>query len=77
WLLWRWHKKEGRDVIDITPEKPRPPSIKFIIFAIATGLVIAGLVWHRLTDGDVHGGIYVPAHLDSHGELVPGDFRNH
>ena len=75
WLLWRRHKKEGENVIDITPGKPHPPSILFIAFAVAVGLVIAGLVWHRLTDQDVHNDVYVPAHLSSHGRLTPGRFR--
>lgn len=78
WLLWRRHKKKGADVIDITPEKPHPPSIRFIIFAVTAGLVIAGLVWHRMADEDIHGNVYVPAHIDSHGKLAPGHFRkNH
>jgi len=75
WLLWRRHKKEGKDVIDITPEKPHPPSAGFIIFAIVSGLLIAGLAWHRLTDKNAHDGIYVPAHLDDHGKLAPGHFK--
>ncbi len=75
WLLWRRHKKEGENVIDITPPQPSPPSVKFIIFAFAAGLVIAGLVLHRLTSKDVHNDVYVPAHLNSQGELAPGDFK--
>jgi len=76
WLLWRRQKKQGKDVIDITPRAPHPPSIRFIIFAVVVGLAISGLVWYRLVDEDGRGGIYVPAHTDNAGNLVPGHFRN-
>lgn len=75
WLLWRRHKQEGENVIDITPKKPHPPSVIFIIFAAAVGLVIAGLVWHRLTGKNIRNDIYVPAHVDSQGQLAPEHFR--
>jgi len=76
WLLWRQQKKHGKDVIDITPRTPHPPSIRFIIFAVVTGLMISGLIWYRLTDEDGRGGVYVPAYTDNTGNLVPGHFRN-
>jgi len=76
WLLWRRQKKHGKDVIDITPRTPHPPSIRFIIFAVVVGLMISGLVWQRLTDEDGRGSIYVPAHTGNDGNLVPGHFRN-
>jgi len=75
WLLWRRHKKDGENVIDITPPKPHPPSVRFIIFAVTAGLVIAGLVLQRLTSQDVHNDIYVPAHLNSQGTLAPEHFK--
>jgi len=76
WLSWQRQKKQGKDVIDITPQKPHPPSIRFIIFAVAAGLVISALVWHRLANENGLGGVYIPAHTDSAGNLVPGNFQN-
>jgi len=75
WLLWRRQKKSDVDVIDITPQKPHPPSIRFIIFAVVTGLIIAGLVWTRLSDEGGGGGVYAPAHTDRDGNLIPGKFQ--
>ncbi len=77
WLRWRWQKKHTADVIDITPRKPHPPSMRFIIFAVVVGLIISALVWHRLTDAGMHSGVYVPAHTESNGNLMPGHFRKH
>jgi len=76
WFVWRRQNKHGKDVIDITPQKPHPPSIWFIIFAVVAGLVISGLVWHRLTNESRPGGVYIPAHMDKNGNLAPGHFRN-
>jgi len=76
WLLWRRQKKQGEDVIDITPRTPHPPSAWFIIFTVAVGLMISGLVWHRLADEDGRSGVYIPAHTDNDGNLVPGHFRS-
>lgn len=77
WLLWRRQKQQGKDVIDITPRTPRPPSLWFIIFAIAAGLAVSTLVWHRLTDEGQRAGTYIPAHINSHGTFVPENFRDH
>jgi len=75
WLLWRRQKRHGPDVIDITPRKPHPPSIRFVILAIAVGLIIAGLVWNRLSEKNEHADTYVPAHVNQEGHLVPGHFQ--
>jgi len=76
WLIWRRQKRHTEDVIDITPQKPHPPSIRFIILAVTVGLIISVLVWHRLTDNAVPDGVYVPAHTESNGNLMPGHFHN-
>ncbi len=77
WLLWRRQKKSDADVIDITPRTSHPPSVRFIIFAVIAGLVIAGLVWKRLSDENNHSGAYIPAHTDQKGNLTPGHFQGH
>lgn len=77
WLAWRRQKKQGQGVIDITPKKPHPPSIRFILFAVIVGLIISALVWHRLTDIDERGSVYVPARAADDGSLIPGHFLDH
>ncbi len=72
WLAWRRSRKDGSEVIDITPEKPHPPSRRFIAFAVIVGLVIASLVWMRLADDTNPPSVYVPAHMDAQGRVVPG-----
>ena len=76
WLIWQRQKRQEEDVIDITPGKPHPPSIRFIILAVVVGLIVSVLVWHRLTDQGGRGGVYVPAHTERGGNLIPGYFRN-
>ncbi|MDQ6986642.1 MAG: hypothetical protein Q9M25_02420 [Mariprofundaceae bacterium] len=72
WLAWRRSRKEGADVIDITPEKPHPPSRRFIAFAVLVGIVFASLVWMRLVDDTTPQGVYVPAYVDAQGRVIPG-----
>ncbi|OIO71223.1 MAG: hypothetical protein COW19_06320 [Zetaproteobacteria bacterium CG12_big_fil_rev_8_21_14_0_65_55_1124] len=75
WLAWRRARRDGVDIIDITPGKPHPPSRKFIVFAVVVGLICAALVWMRLGDPAQPGGEYVPAHMDAQGQLVPGQHQ--
>jgi len=72
WMAWRRSRKDGSEVIDITPEKPHPPSRRFIVFAVIVGLVIASLVWMRLADDTDPPGVYVPAHMDAQGRVISG-----
>ncbi len=73
WLGKGRSRPENADVIDITPQKPHPPSRSFIALAVLVGLICAGLVWMRLDDqGGSPQGTYIPAHLDAQGHLVPG-----
>jgi|GEM_PF-2532111 len=71
WLLWRRQQKQAAQVIDVTPQPPGSPSTVFILFALSVGVLIAGLVWHRLTDTGDRESSYVPAHVDQQGRLVP------
>jgi len=76
WLLWR-RQRQGPDVIDITPRESGKPSVIFIVLAVAIGTLTAVLAWQRITgpaDED-KGRVYVPAHVDKRGDLVPGHFR--
>lgn len=76
WLFLR--RQQGNpDVIDITPHHSRKPSIIFIVLAVAIGLLTAVLAWQRITGpADQHKGrVYVPAHVDKQGQLVPGHFQ--
>ncbi len=75
WLALRRSRNEDAGVIDITPERPGPPSRWFLALTLVLGLVTAMLVWHRLQTHDEPGREYVPAHLDASGRLVPGHFR--
>lgn len=77
WLLMRRQQGGGPDVIDITPTPSHKPSIIFIVLAIAIGLLTAVLAWQRITGpADQHKGkVYIPAHVDQQGKLVPGHFQ--
>jgi hypothetical protein len=75
WLAWRRARRNGVDIIDITPGKPHPPGRRFIAFAVLVGIICAGLVWMRLGDTTTPGGEYVPAHIDAQGQLVPGHYQ--
>ncbi len=75
WLRWRRVRRDGPEVIDITPEKPHPPSRRFMVLAVIFGLICAGLVWMRLTDPAEPGGVYVPAHMDKQGRIISGQQR--
>jgi len=72
WLAWR---RSRPDVIDVTPEVPARPSPWFVALAVGVGLVTAALAWHRLNEPPAGDRVYVPAHLDDQGRLVPGHFR--
>lgn len=73
WVARGNDRQESASVIDITPQKPHPPSRAFLAFAVLVGLVCATLVWVRLDEkGGSPQGTYIPAHLDAHGHLVPG-----
>ncbi|MDX8391102.1 MAG: hypothetical protein R8K53_00790 [Mariprofundaceae bacterium] len=71
WLAWRRSAKDGDEVIDVTPQKPHPPSRRFIVFAVIVGLVAASLVWMRLAEENDVQGVYVPAYIDVQGRLIP------
>jgi len=75
WLAWRRARRNGVDVIDITPEKPHPPGRRFIVFAVLVGIICAGLVWMRLGDTTVPQGEYVPAQTDTSGNIIPGHYQ--
>jgi len=75
WLLWRRQKKNDANVIDITPRKPHPPSVGFIVFAVIVGLLCASLVWMRLAGTSDAQGKYVPAHADEQGRIISGQYR--
>jgi hypothetical protein len=75
WLLRRRQQQGGPDIIDITPHISHKPSIVFIVLAIAIGLLTAVLAWQRLTSPSDTGKVYIPAHVDQQGKLVPGHFQ--
>jgi hypothetical protein len=73
WLVARKAASQREaDVIDVTPRKPHPPSTAFIVVTFVLSLVIAVLVWQRLSESPEVGRIYVPAHINEQGEIVPG-----
>jgi len=75
WLRWKRIKRDGPDVIDITPGKPHPPSLRFKMIAVILGLVCAALVWMRLADTSGPDGTYIPAHIDKQGHIISGQYR--
>ena len=75
WLAWRRARKAGVDIIDVTPEKPHPPSRRFIVLAVLVGVICASLVWMRLGDTNGPQGTYIPAHTDAEGRIIPGHHK--
>ena len=76
WMAWKRSGKRDANVIDITPSRPAPASRVFIALAVLLGIVCASMVWMRLGAPDVPPqGVYVPAHVDPQGNLIPGHYR--
>jgi len=77
WLMVRRHRKSQPDVIDITPEKPKPPSLLFIVVTLVAGSIFAYLAWERITSEaeDTIEKQYAPARIDEKGGIVPGRYE--
>lgn len=72
WKLRRETNKHQPDIIDITPQKPNPPSHFFLASMIAIGLISAYFAYAQLTmDNQDQKTQYTPAHINAQGELVP------
>jgi len=75
WLMYRRARQESdANIIDITPEKPHPPSRIFVVIAIVLGLGFALLAYQRIGEAPDTHGQYVPAHIDEQGRVVPGHY---
>jgi hypothetical protein len=72
WRVRALRQTQEADVIDITPAKRTPPGRLFIISSLLVGAACAALVWFEMSDAPVQPGEYIPAHINSEGELVPG-----
>ncbi|MDX8404631.1 MAG: hypothetical protein R8K50_00595 [Mariprofundus sp.] len=73
WWLMRGLQHQ-HDVIDITPTPPRRrPGTVFIVVSMLVASVFAGLAWQRMqsTPQNIQTQ-YVPAHIDTYGNMVPG-----
>jgi len=73
WLMRRLAHQS--DVIDITPAPPRQrPGMVFIVVSMLVASVFAGLAWQRMQSTPVQqvNMHYVPAHIDTYGNMVPG-----
>ncbi len=76
WLMYRRARQESdANIIDITPEKPHPPSKAFIIIAILLGIGFAVLAYQRIGSAPDTHRQYVPAQVDEQGRVIPGRFR--
>ncbi len=72
WKLRQAMKKRQPDIIDITPQKPNPPSHFFIASIIIIGLISAYFAYSQITmNHEVPQTQYIPAHINAQGELVP------
>ncbi|MDX8395131.1 MAG: hypothetical protein R8K22_01815 [Mariprofundaceae bacterium] len=75
WLKARNQKAvQEAEVIDITPEKPSSPSTLFVTAAIIVGVVCAVLAWQEMTAPADDQRTYIPAHTDSQGKIIPGQY---
>ena len=77
-LVWMKQRQQHRQeqVIDITPvEKGRAPRW-FYIVVVLISLASAVVVFNTLQQTEVaQRQVYVPAHIDEHGRLVPGMYK--
>lgn len=73
WMAARRHRQAQPDIIDISPRLRTRPSLAFVAVAVLVGAISAYWAWRYtqrpVTNLDQQ---YVPAHLDAHGQLVPG-----
>ena len=77
WLMMRRHRESQPEIIDITPEKPKPPSLLFIVVTLIAGSLFAYLAWERITS-EAELTIeksYAPARIDEKGNIVPGTYE--
>ena len=78
WLQARLRQGRQPDVIDVTPKQEEAGlPIWFYVLAILLGVMSAGLAWHYLSEDTspaVHR-IYIPAHMDANGNIVPGHWE--
>ncbi|RMH62948.1 MAG: hypothetical protein D6678_00150 [Zetaproteobacteria bacterium] len=76
--LW-WQARQARaretQVIDVTPVRHERPSRAFVVVAIVLGIVSAVLAYQALNTKPAPKRIYVPAHLDAQGKVVPGHWE--
>jgi len=76
-LWWQARRQRARqvEVIDITPVRHGRPSRLFMAVAIALGIVSAVLAYRALNTKPAPQRVYVPAHLDAAGHVVPGHWE--
>jgi len=73
WFLARRMRNRAEpEVIDITPKSPHPPSVPFIVLSLMVSLAITIFAWQQLGEEADVGKHYVPAHIGTEGEVVPG-----
>jgi len=73
WILRK--QRHADDIIDITPRPtPNSPGKVFIMLSLLIGLACATLVWFDMDDSSHETMQYVPAHMDAHGKLIPGEY---
>jgi len=76
WLIYRRARRESdANIIDITPEKPHPPSKKFITIAILLGVGFAILAYQNIASAPDTHRQYTPAQVDKQGRVIPGRFK--
>jgi hypothetical protein len=73
YFLWFANERRRADAAG-TPEKmPRLGDVPwFVLGSAGIAIVVVVLFGSTLYEGDQPGAVYVPAHLDAEGRIVPG-----
>lgn len=68
-------RRQQQEIIDVTPVSQTEAPRWFYVLAVILGLIAATAGFMMLQSSDSNPRQYVPAHVDEHGELVPGHWQ--
>lgn len=78
WLKTRQLRQpQENEIIDITPSAhyKQKPGIVFIVFSICIATLSAWFVWQSMQEQPSVNKVYVPAHINANGEIIPGGMQ--
>ncbi len=75
WLRRKLKQAAEPQVIDITPVSRRALPRWFYVLSVMMGLLSAALAYQYLATDGAEKKVYIPAHLDEQGNVVPGHWQ--